>query len=88
MGCVAQSITNLCDLDGWIKGALVTLPICHSDNIPDLGRFVEAFLLFRDSLSSLLHSFRSKACRVTGGFLVFCAWRVINRSTFFMAVHK
>lgn len=46
MGCVAQSITNLCELDGWIKGALFTLPVCHSDNIPDLGGLVAAFLLF------------------------------------------
>lgn len=53
MGCVAQSITNLCEVDGRIKGALVTLRICHSDNIPDLGRFVEAFLVIVYQASSI-----------------------------------
>lgn len=37
MGCVPQSITNLCELDGWIKATLVTLPVSHSDSIADLG---------------------------------------------------
>lgn len=43
MGCVAQSITNLWELDGRIKCALVTLPAFHSYCMPDLGWLVEAF---------------------------------------------
>lgn len=54
MGCVAQSITNLCEVDGRIKGALVTLPICCSDSIPDLGGVgVEALLLIVYQTSSI-----------------------------------
>lgn len=53
MGCVAQSITNLWELDGRIKGVLVALPTCHSDYIPDLDGSAEAFVLFRESPSSL-----------------------------------
>lgn len=67
MGCVAQSITNLWELDGRIKCALVMLPAFHSYCMPDLGWLVEAFFfLFRYSPSSLFSSSCSKACWVTG----------------------
>lgn len=38
MGCVAQSITNLYEPDGWITFTRATLPVDNSDNIiSDLG---------------------------------------------------
>lgn len=81
-------------MDDWIKGALVTLPVCHSNSglyptLIDLWRHFYSVVLWDVQQPLMLLLEQSMLGDLWLLFyLFFCAYQIIKHSICFMAVHK